>query len=138
MKSKLWVFSLGFVLFFVPLGRLVSAQSGIVEQTAQVRTEITKRIENGKNKVKLRLRSGEEMKGRLEVANATDFTLTEDKGKQPITVNYADVERVEGRGGLSKGAKIGIIAGIAVTVVAVAAYVSLRNFDPFKGGILVR
>ena len=157
MKRKLWVLCLGFVLFFVPLGSVARAgqataaepskpakqtgpteQTRQSEQTAKIKTEIGKRVANNKTKVKFKLRSGAEMKGRLNQADDDNFTFTDEKTKQEMTVAYADVEQVKGRGGLSLGAKIGIIAGIVVTVAVVAVVVSFHNFDPFKNGIVVR
>jgi hypothetical protein len=154
MKRKLWVLFLGFVLFFVPLGPVARAgqangpeqskpaketgQTGPTEQTAKIKSEIGKRVANNKTKVKLKLRRGAELKGRLNQAGDDNFTFTDEKTKQEMTLAYADVEQVKGRGGLSLGAKIGIIAGIVVTVAVVAVVVSFHNFDPFKNGIVVR
>ena len=137
MKSKLWVFFLGFVLLFVPLGQLVQAQTKLDDQTAKVKAEIVKRVANGKQQVKLKLRSGEELKGRLDEANANDFTVTDDKGGQTTTVAYTDVARVAGRG-LSSGTKLGIIAAAVGGAAVIAIVVASRNFDPFKNGIPLR
>lgn len=137
MKSKLWVLFLGFVLLFVPLGQLAHGQTKADDQTAKVKAEIVKRVANGKHQVKIKLRSGEELKGGLEQANANDFTVTADKGGQPTTVTYAEVERVEGRG-LSSGAKFGIIAAAVGGAAVIAIVVAGRNFDPFKNRIPLR
>ena len=147
MKRKLWTLFLGFALCFVPLGPQVWAgqtkqaktdeQSKLAEQTAKIKTEISKRVAGHKTKVKLKLRSGAEMKGRLNQAGNDDFIFTNEKGGQQVTITYADVERVKGRG-LSTGAKIGIIAAVAVTAVVIAGVLSFRNFDPFRGGLILR
>ena len=137
MNRRLWVLFLGFVLLFVPLGQLVQAQTKLDDQTAKVKAEIVKRVANGKQQVKLKLRSGEELKGRLDEANANDFTVTDDKGGQSTTVAYTDVARVEGRG-LSPGAKFGIIAAAVGGAAVIAIVVASRNFDPFKNGIPLR
>jgi hypothetical protein len=143
MKRKLSVLFLGFVLFLVPLGRMARAgqakpneQSKLFEQTAKVKAEIGKRVAGDKTRVKLKLRSGAEMKGRLNQAGNDDFTFTGENGGQ-MTVTYADVERVKGRG-LSTGAKIGIIAGVAAATVVIIGVVSFRHFDPFKNGLVLR
>ena len=153
MKRKLWVLFLGFVLFFVQLGQMAragqaqaaeqsklatqSGQTGQTEQTAKIKAEIGKRVAGDKTRVKLKLRSGAEMKGRLNQAGNDDFTFTDEKGGQQMTVAYADVERVKGRG-LSSAAKFGIIAGIVAAVAVVVVVVAGRNFDPFKNGIPLR
>ena len=147
MKGKLWILFLGFALSFVPLGPQARAgqtkqakmaeQSKLAEQTAKIKTEISKRVTGQKTRVKLKLRSGAEMKGRLNQAGNDDFTFTNEKGGQQVTITYADVERVKGRG-LSTGAKFGIIAAVAVTAVVIAGVLSFRNFDPFRGGLILR
>jgi len=38
--------------------------------------------------------------------------------------------------GLSKGAKFGILTGIVAGAVIIGALISLKNFDPFKNGVL--
>ena len=147
MKRKVWVLFLGFVLFLVPLGRMTRAgqakatdQSKLAEQngqTAKIKTEISKRVADDKTRVKIKLRSGAEMQGRLNQAGDDDFTFTDEKGGQQMTVAYADVARVKGRA-LSSGAKIGIIAAVVAAAAVVVVAVGARNFDPFKNGIALR
>lgn len=141
MKRKLWVLFLGFVLFFVPLGSVARAgqaktaeQSKMIAQTAKIKAEISKRVEGNKTKVKLKLRNGVEMRGRLYQAGNDDFTFTDEKGGRQVTVAYADVEHLKGRG-LSTGAKFGIIVGVVAAAAVVVVVVGGRNFDPFKNGI---
>jgi hypothetical protein len=147
MKRKLWVLALGFALCFVPLSR-VAAQSQIDQpsksqtdqrskldqQIAKIRAAISKRVADDKDRVKLQLRDGSEVKGRLGVAGDAGFTITNDKITQPMTFNYADVQKVKGRG-LGRGAKIGIIAAIVAGVAAIVVIKAVRNFDPFENGI---
>jgi len=144
MKRKLWVLFLGFVLFLVPLGRMTQAgqakpaeQSKLDAQIAKIKTAISKRVAGDKTRVELKLTSGVESKGRLNQAGTDDFTFTDEKGGRQMTLAYADVARVKGRG-LSSGAKIGIIAGIVAAVAVVVVVVAGRNFDPFKNGIPLR
>ena len=150
MKRKLWVLFLGFVLFFVPLGRMARAGqakaaeqsklaklTGQTEQTAKIKAEIGKRVAGDKARVKLKLRSGAEMKGRLNQAGNDDFTFTDEKSGQQMAVAYADVERVKGRG-LSTAAKFGIIGGIVVGAAVIVLVKASRDFDPFKNGIPLR
>jgi hypothetical protein len=144
MKRKLWVLFLGFVLFSLPLGRVARAgqakpdePSKLEAQIAKIKTAISKRVAGDKTRVELKLRSGVESKGRLNQAGNDDFTFTDEKGGRQMTVAYADVARVKGRG-LGSGAKIGIIAGIAAVVAVVVVVVAGRNFDPFKNGIPLR
>ena len=77
------------------------------------------------------------MKGRLNQAGDNGFTFTTDKSGQQTSLSYADVQKVNGRGGLGKGAKIGIIAAI-VAGAAIVLIQASRNFDPFKNGIPIQ
>lgn len=142
MKRKLWVLFLGFALFFVPLGPVAGQanpdqSSKLNEQIAKIKAAISKRVTDDKARVELRLRDGSEMKGRLTQAGNDDFTFTNQKSGQQMTMAYADVQRVKGRG-LSTGTKIGIIVGIVAGVAAIVLIKASRNFDPFQNGIPIR
>ena len=140
MKTKLMIVGLALTLLVMPVTRLTAqAQSGAVDaQTTKARAEVAKRVANKKTKVKVKLRSGEELKGQINQSDDNGFTITQDKTNSPVKVSYADVEKVSGRGGLSTAAKIGIVAAIAVGVLAIVVIVAVKNFDPFSGGITVR
>ena len=120
----------------MPLAQVAQAQANDAQKTARVKSEIAKRVADKRTKVKIKLRNGEEVKGRIDHADDTGFTVTEGKTAKQIQISYSEVATVKGRG-LSTGAKIGIIAGIAAAALAIAVVVSLKNFDPFKGGIRV-
>jgi hypothetical protein len=151
MKRKLWVLTLGFALCFVPLSR-VAAQSPngqssqsqtdqpskLDQEIAKIKAAIGKRVKDDKSRVKLKLRDGSEVKGRLNQAGDDVFTFTTDKSGQQTSLSYADVQKVNGRGGLGKGAKIGIIAAIVAGVAAIVLIQASRNFDPFKNGIPIQ
>jgi hypothetical protein len=108
--------------------------SKLDQEIAKIKAAISKRVADDKDRVKLQLRDGSEVKGRLNQASDASFTLTNDKGSQPMTFAYADVQKVNGRG-LGRGAKIGIIAAIVVGVAAIVVIKAVRDFDPFENGI---
>ena len=140
MKRKFAIVGLAFTLLVMPVTRLtVQAQSGGADaQTTKVKAEVAKRVANKKTKVKVRMRSGEQLKGQIDQSDENGFTITQDKTNSQVKISYADVEKVSGRGGLSTAAKVGIIAGIAIGVLAIVVIVAVRNFDPFSGGITIR
>jgi len=138
MKRKFLIAGVGLVLVLAPLARVSQAQSRDDQNTARVKVVVEKRLANKKTKVKVKLRSGEQLKGQLDQSDDAGFTITQDKTKSQLKISYADVEKVSGRGGLSTAAKIGIVAAIAVGVLAVIVIVAVRNFDPFSGGITAR
>ena len=135
-KSRLSIAGVALMLVLAPLSRVAQAQPQ--QGPASVKAAVEKRLANKKTKVKVKLRTGEEVKGKLDQSDDNGLTLTQDKTNKQVQISYADVEKVSGRGGLSTGAKIGIVAAIAVGVLAIVVIVALRNFDPFSGGITVR
>jgi small nuclear ribonucleoprotein (snRNP)-like protein len=140
MKRKITIVGLAFTLLVMPVTRLtVQAQSRAADaQATKVKAEVAKRVANKKTKVKVKLRSGEQLKGQIDQSDDSGFTITQDKTNSQVKIPYADVEKVSGRGGLSTAAKVGIIAGIAIGVLAIVVIVAVRDFDPFSGGITVR
>jgi hypothetical protein len=127
---------LAVMLVFAPLVQLAHAQANGPDQTEKIKSEVTRRIAGKKDHVNIELRNGDKLKGRLEQADDSKFTLRQDKTGNKLELSYSDVARIKGQG-LGKGAKIGIIVVIAVVAVGVAAYVSIRNTDFFRGGIRV-
>jgi hypothetical protein len=134
--NRLKSLALTLTLIVVPLAQSAPAQSGGVDNTAQIKSEIAKRVEHKKARVKLKLRSGAELKGQLDQPGDDKFTLIQDKTGKKLELAYSEVTKVSGRG-LSTFTKVGIVAAIAVGVVAVVAIVAVKNFDPFSGGIRV-
>lgn len=140
IRSNLTTAGITFVLIFVPLTRMAQArsQTGDSQKTAKVKAEVARRGAQKKAKVKVKLLNGEEVKGQIDRTDDNGFTITQDKTNKQIQMSYADVAEIKGRGGLSTAAKIGIIVGISVGVLIIAAIVAVKTFDPFSGGITVR
>ena len=103
-----------------------------VPQAEKIKAKVAKLGTGEKAKAKVKLRSGEKLKGYISNAGENDFTITDKKSGQSKTVAYADVDEVK-KPGLSQGAKIAII--VVVSAVATAAILaalvlhSLNNFD---------
>jgi hypothetical protein len=139
VMKKVFTMLLALVVAMVPLVQVAQGQTQSTEavRIAKVKSEVTKRLANKKERVKLKLHDGTEVKGRLEQANDGGFTLTEDKTNKKIDLAYSVVDKVNGRG-MSTLTKVGIGAAIAVGVLAILVVVALKNFDPFSGGIVAR
>ena len=101
----------------------------------KIKIDIARRFRDGKTDVTIRLRNGSERKGRITQAAENMFTLREKKSGTQSDISYEDVSKVMGKG-LSKGAKFGILTGIVAGAVIIGAIISLKNFDPFKNGVL--
>jgi hypothetical protein len=86
-------------------------------ESAKVKAVVQKRGVGEKSKVKVTLRSKEEVKGYISKIEDGSFDVTDSKTGQVTTIQFVNVEKVQGPG-LSKGAKIGITVGVAVAIVA--------------------
>ena len=118
-----------------PVPRAALAQQLTDPGVARIKTDIARRLRNAKTNVTVRLRNGSELKGRITQAAENMFTLREKNTRTQRDISYADVTKVRGQG-LSKGAKFGILTGFIAGAVIIGALISLRNFDPFKNGVL--
>lgn len=137
MTNRLRILSLAITLVFVPLAPTVRAQGkpNDARKTANIRSEISKRVANRNTRVNVKLLSGEELKGRIDQVDKEGFTLTADKTDVKVKVSYNEVSGVKSRG-LGTGTKFGIIAALTVGLVLTVAVLSSRKFDPFKNGVL--
>ena len=132
--NKLMPAFLMLALMLSPIRRVALAQQLTDSGVEKIKIDIARRFRDGKTDVTVRLRNGSERRGRITQAAENMFTLREKKGTQS-DFSYADVSRVKGNG-LSKGAKFGILTGILAGAVIIGALISLKNFDPFKNGVL--
>src|SRR6266699_1984178 len=101
-----------------------ATQTQGASQAAKVKTEVQKRGIGEKSRVKVRLRNKAEVKGYISKIEDASFDVIDKKTGRATTIPYADVEKVQGSG-LSKGAKIGIIAGVAVVTFVVVIAVAV-------------
>ena len=122
------------VLSLSPVRRSVLAQQLTDQNVVKIKTDIARRLRDEKTNVTVRLRNGSELNGRITQAAENMFTLKQ-KNSGTRNISYADVTKVRGRG-LSKGAKFGILTGVIAGAVIIGALISLKNFDPFKNGVL--
>ena len=117
---------LALVLICVPLAHLAHAQSGAPDATAQIKADVAKRIANKKTHVNIELRNGDKLKGRIEQADDSKFTIRQDKTGNKVELSYSDVLKVKGQG-LGTGATIGLIVTAAVVVVGLVVYHGVRS-----------
>ena len=123
-------------LIVSPVPKTAVAQQQLTDPgVVRIKTDIARRVRDGRTTVTVRLCNGSELKGRITQAAENMFTLKEKNNGTQRDVGYSDVTKVKGRG-LSKGAKFGILTGIIAGAVIIGALISLRNFDPFKNGVL--
>jgi hypothetical protein len=106
------------LLVFNSLGTAQATQTEEMFRTTKLKASLQKRGIGEKSRVTVRLRNKEEIKGYISKTEDASFDVTDKTVGQATTILYVDVERVQGSG-LSKGAKIGIIAGAAVALVVV-------------------
>lgn len=120
MKRTLTTLFLAYALVFSTLGPATRAQSSLNAET-KAKTEVVNRLNKKETRVKVKLRNGSEVKGRLTQSSENSFTLTDEKTGSRSDIAYADVVNVEGRG-MSKRKKTFIAIGAGV--IAFAALVA--------------
>jgi len=127
MTRRLLTLSLAFAIVLTPFGPAVQAKK---DQTPdRVKAEVESRINRKEQHVKVKLRSGSEVKGRITQSSPDGFTLVEDKSGSTTQIAYADVSNVEGRG-MSKTKKTLIGVGIGFAIFAAAfAYAFTHIWD---------
>jgi len=128
MKRTLTILFLAHALVLSTLGPAARAQSNLNAET-KAKTEVVNRLNKKETRVKVKLRSGSEMKGRITQSGENSFTLTDEKTGNRSDIAYADVVNVEGRG-MSKKKKMFIAIGAgAAVLVAVTAYALTHLLD---------
>ena len=132
MKRILTSLFLAMAIVLSPFGPAARAQQ--LDQTAKVKAEVVRRLTKKEEHVKIKLRNGSELKGRITQTTENGFTLSQDKTHASTEIAYADVLKVEGRG-MSKKKKILIASAIGLGILVILVVIEVRNFDPFKGGL---
>jgi len=128
MKRTLTTLFLAHALVLSTLGPSARAQSNLNAET-KAKTEVVNRLNKKETRVKVKLRSGSEMKGRLTQSGDNSFTLTDEKTGNRSDIAYADVVNIEGRG-MSKKKKMFIAIGAGVAVfAAMFAYAFTHIWD---------
>ena len=128
MTRRLLTLFLAFAIVLTTLGPAVHGKKP--DQTPdKVKTEVESRLRKKEEHVKVKLRSGSEVKGRITQSSDNGFTVTEDKSGSRTEIAYADVSNVEGRG-MSKTKKTLIGVGIGVgAFIALVAYALTHIWD---------
>ena len=127
MTRRLLILSLAFAIVLTPLGPAVHARKKPDQTPDRVKTEVESRLRKKEEHVKVKLRSGSEVKGRITQSSENGFTVVEDKSGSSTQIAYADVSNVEGRG-MSKTKKTLIGVGIGVGVFAALVAYALTHF----------
>lgn len=129
MTRRLLTFCLAFAIVLTPLGPAVQGKKKTDQTPDKVKAEVESRINKKEEHVKVKMRSGSEVKGRITQSNANGFTVIEDKTGSRTEIAYADVTNVEGRG-MSKTKKTMIGVGVATGVfIALVAYALTHYWD---------
>lgn len=128
MTRRLLTLFLAFAIVLTTVGPAVHGKKP--DQTPdKVKTEVESRLRKKEEHVKVKLRSGSEVKGRITQSTDNGFTMTEDKSGSRTEIAYADVSNVEGRG-MSKTKKTFIGVSIAVgAFIALVAYGITHMWD---------
>ena len=114
MRRTLTTLFLALAIVLTSFGPVARAQSGLNTET-KAKAEVVNRLNKKETRVKVKLRNGSEMKGRITQSGDNSFTLTDEKTGSHNDIAYADVLNVEGRGmSQKKKTFIAIGAGAAI------------------------
>ena len=127
MTRRLVSLSLAFAIVLTLCGPAVHAKKKGDQTPDKVKTEVETRLRKKEEHVKVKLRSGSEVKGRITQSSENGFTVVEEKSGSSTQIAYADVSNVEGRG-MSKTKKTLIGVGIGVGVFAALVAYALTHF----------
>jgi sRNA-binding regulator protein Hfq len=128
MKRTPTTLFLAYALVLSLFGPAARAQSTLNTET-KAKTEVVNRLNKKETHVKVKLRNGSEVKGRITQTGENSFTLTNEKTGSRSDIVYADVLNVEGRG-MSKKKKALIAVGIgAAAFAALVAYAVTHFWD---------
>jgi len=109
-------------------GPAARAQSTLNAES-KTKAEVVNRLNKKETRVKVKLRNGSEVKGRITQSADNSFTLTDEKSGAKSDIVYTDVLNIEGRG-MSKTKKTLIAVGIGAAIfAAVAAYALTHLLD---------
>jgi small nuclear ribonucleoprotein (snRNP)-like protein len=128
MKRTPTTLFLAYAIVLSSFGPATRAQSTLNTET-KAKTEVVSRLNKKETRVKVKLRNGSEVKGRITQTGENSFTLMDEKTGSHSDVVYADVLNVEGRG-MSKKKKVLIAVGIgAGAFAALVAYAVTHFWD---------
>lgn len=129
MKRIPTVLFLALTIVLVPFGPTARGQQQSARGSETTKAEVERRLSKKEERVKVKLRNGSQVKGRITQTSDTGFTLADEKTGSRTDLAYADVLDVEGRG-MSKTKKVAIGVGIGVGVFAAAlAYAITHIWD---------
>ena len=136
MNRILIVLPLVLLLVLTPIGPAAHAQqSSAPAPDEKVKADVVKRVNNKKDRVKVRLLNGSEVKGRITGTSENGFTVTDEKTGGRTDVTYTDVLKLQGRG-MSSTKKIALFGGIGVAAAfIIVVAVAIKTFDPFENGL---
>ena len=117
MKRIPTILFLALTIVLAPFGPAVRGQQQSAHRSETTKTEVERRLSKKEERVKVKLRNGSQVKGRITQTSDNGFTLADEKTGSRSDLAYADVLEVEGRG-MSKTKKIAIGVGIGVVAFA--------------------
>jgi len=117
MKRIPTILFLALTIVLAPFGPAVRGQQQSAHTPATTKAEVERRLSKKEERVKVKLRNGSQVKGRITQTSENGFTLADEKTGSRTDLAYADVLDVEGRG-MSKTKKIAIGVGIGVVAFA--------------------
>ncbi len=125
LKSYLSLILIGLLVFGGSV-QSVFAQAQPDANAERIKAVVAARGVNEKKRIRVKMLNGVKMKGYISQIGDDTFTLAISKTRQPVVIAYREVSKIES-GGLSGGARIGIIAGAAVGGGILVLYLAFQH-----------
>ncbi|MEO6334189.1 MAG: hypothetical protein ABIO91_04325 [Pyrinomonadaceae bacterium] len=129
MTPRFFIAAIVGLTLFVSGAHMTLAQSTDNGKMEKIRSNVQKRLRNGKTDVKVERLDGTKIKGKITQANDTDLTIVESKTNQSRVIAYSDTKSIEGSGGWPTSAKIAIGLAAAAVITFVAVGIAFKNAD---------
>ena len=126
MKLNFTLAAIAVLVLFTNGSSIALAQSGDSGKTEAIKSNVQKRLRNGKTDVKVEKFDGTKIKGKITQADDNGFTFVESKTNNSNVVAYSDTKRINA-GGWPLGAKIAIGVGAAAIITFVAFGLAYRR-----------
>ena len=126
MKLKFAFVLLAGIALLTNGSSLVLAQSGNAERIDEIKSNVQKRLANGKTEVKVERFDGTKVKGKITQADDSGFTFVESETNRSSVISYSDTKKVKGTG-WPTSAKIGIGVGVAAVATLVILVVAFKH-----------
>ncbi|MDI1243641.1 MAG: hypothetical protein PSX80_17155 [bacterium] len=126
MKLKFAFVLLAGIALLTNGSAITLARSANRDRVDKIKSNVQRRLQNGKTEVKVEKFDGTKIKGKITQADDIGFTFVESETNRSSVIAYSDTKKVKGTG-WPTSAKIGIGVGVAAAATLVVLVVAFKN-----------